>query len=278
MAAVSDVFEYIEAFPQPNSVEFEKRSAQNGSRLSTEVCPVRPADNPLTNPGPVAQTSGPALMKPQITVPFAVPFGVSRMPDPERLNATLRSLFLERESLGAEYANPYPTMQTVNALFESRFDLFLWPEPCVRELREFCWNQLYQFIGDVNGIDGNMLSRLHGHADAWFHITRNRGYFALHNHPMASWSGVYCVDAGSEQSGGLLSFPDPNSSAAMFKDAANRNLPLPYGQITREFRLEPGQLILFPSWLMHQVTPFEGQGARVTVAFNTWFTLDSRTA
>ena len=170
-------------------------------------------------------------------------------------------------------------MQSVSGVFESRFDLFRWPESCVRELREFCWGQLFQVIADVNQMPPNELQQVRGHADAWFHITRKGGYFPLHNHPMASWSGVYCVDPGQNgvgDSGGLLSFPDPNGTAAMFKDAANQRLKLPYSHSTREYLLEAGQLIIFPSWLMHQVTPFLGNGARVTVAFNAWFTLDEQ--
>ena len=32
-----------------------------------------------------------------------------------------------------------------------------------------------------------------------------------------------------------------------------------------------GQLVLFPSWVLHDVKPFEGEGERITVAFNCWF-------
>lgn len=37
------------------------------------------------------------------------------------------------------------------------------------------------------------------------------------------------------------------------------------------FKLEAGQLVLFPSWLNHQVLPHQGDGERIAVAFNTWF-------
>ncbi len=37
--------------------------------------------------------------------------------------------------------------------------------------------------------------------------------------------------------------------------------------------LKPGQLVLFPSWMQHYVSPFEpsGEGVRITVAFNARF-------
>lgn len=216
-------------------------------------------------------------MKPVISTPFAIPTALARHADAARLNTQLRELFLDRESAGNQYANDHATMRAVPSLFESRFDLFRWPEACIRELREFCWAQLFQLVADVNQMPPTELHQVRGHADAWFHITRKGGYFPLHNHPMASWSGVYCVDAGKNDgvdSGGLLSFPDPNAAAAMFKDAANQRLRLPYSHSTREYQLDAGQLIIFPSWLMHQVTPFHGDGERITVAFNAWFTRD----
>ena len=36
-------------------------------------------------------------------------------------------------------------------------------------------------------------------------------------------------------------------------------------------KFEPGQLVLFPSWILHDVKPYEGEGERITVAFNCWF-------
>jgi len=57
----------------------------------------------------------------------------------------------------------------------------------------------------------------------------------------------------------------------MFKDAANHRLPPLYGMGGRSFELKPGQLVLFPSWAYHEVLPFEGEGERITVAFNSWF-------
>jgi Putative 2OG-Fe(II) oxygenase len=30
---------------------------------------------------------------------------------------------------------------------------------------------------------------------------------------------------------------------------------------------------MFPSWVLHDVKPFEGEGERITIAFNCWFRL-----
>lgn len=211
----------------------------------------------------------------QLQPAFSVPFVLVQHPDAAAMNQQLRHLLLAREAEGATYANSKATMQIAPRLFESRFDLFKWPEGCIRELREFCWSSLYRAIGELNGYDAPMLQRLKGTADAWFHVTRHGGYFGLHNHAMASWSGVYCVDPGGDgDEGGLLNFPHPNAAGSMFIDMSTYRLRQPFGFSSRDYRLKPGQLVLFPSWLTHQVLPYMGDAERITIAFNAWFKLE----
>jgi hypothetical protein len=63
----------------------------------------------------------------------------------------------------------------------------------------------------------------------------------------------------------------PSQLANMYVDVANAKIRPPYALTGRSFRLRPGQLVLFPSWVNHEVLPFFGTGARITVAFNCWF-------
>lgn len=211
----------------------------------------------------------------QIAPGFAVPFVLCEHPDPAGLNERLRSLFLQREQAGERYANPQPLVQRNEALWESNFQLFDWPDRPVSELRDYCWQQLYRAIGELNGYTREELLRLHIGAESWFHITRRGGYFALHNHPMASWSGVYCVAAGDDRSGiddsGLLSFVSPMAANTMYLDMAIARMGQPYAYGPRNFKLKAGQLVLFPSWVLHEVRPYFGDGERITVAFNARF-------
>ncbi len=211
----------------------------------------------------------------QIAPGFAVPFVLCEHPDPVGLNERLRSLILQREQAGERYANPQPLVQRNEALWESNFQLFDWPDRPVAELRDYCWQQLYRAIGELNGYTRDELLRLHIGAESWFHITRKGGYFALHNHPMASWSGVYCVAAGDDRSGiedsGLLSFVSPMAANTMYIDMAIARMGQPYAYGPRNFKLKAGQLVLFPSWVLHEVRPYFGEGERITVAFNARF-------
>jgi uncharacterized protein (TIGR02466 family) len=213
----------------------------------------------------------------QVTPFFAVPFGFATLENCTALNGELRELFLRRASEGSRYANPRPLTQRNRQVFESEFQIFRWPEPCVQQLKEFCWSHMLQMIGMLNGYDRATVERLSIYNDAWFHITRRGGFFALHNHPNASWSGVYCVDPGQHDAdkpeSGLLSFVSPAVISSMHMDAATANLRDPFAPNIRALRLGPGQLVVFPSWILHDVKPFQGEGARITVAFNCWFEL-----
>lgn len=215
-----------------------------------------------------------------ITTAFAVPILFDQLENPEGLNRELRDLFLQCEAQGDRFANPDPFTHRNDALFESNFTLFNWPQEPVARLRDFCIGALYQAIRDLNGYDMATLQRMQIAQESWFHITRRGGYFGVHNHPMHSWSGVYCVcqegDEGRKDSG-LLTFVSPYLANQMFVDTAIQRLKPPFRIGNLPLRLKPGQLVLFPSWLLHEVTSFEpaeGEGLRITVAFNARFRME----
>lgn len=210
----------------------------------------------------------------QISSLFAVPMVEAQHPDSQSLNQQLRTLFLQRESEGSRYANDHPTMGIKPGLFESDFTVFAWPEPPIAQLREFCWASLSRAIAQVNGFGPERMNQLLLRSHTWFHITRRGGRFDFHNHPMASWSGVYCVDPGDPVPGdpesGALTFVNPLGIANMFADPANTQLRRPYALGNLAYPMTPGRLVLFPSWLQHYVQPYAGERERITVAFNCW--------
>jgi uncharacterized protein (TIGR02466 family) len=208
---------------------------------------------------------------------FAAPFVFTKHPDPTALNAALRELFIAKAREGASHANPRPITARNAPVFESNFDLFRWTDPPVQQLKEYCWTEMLRVICELNGYDAAMRSRLLIYNDAWFHVTRRGGYFGLHNHPNASWSGVYCVDPGisdaDKPQSGALTFVNPMLMSNMHVDPGNAQLGGVFANGTRSVRMVPGHFVLFPSWILHDVKPFEGEGERITVAFNCWFGL-----
>jgi len=204
---------------------------------------------------------------------FAVPFAEIQLSACERLNQELEALFLARED--AEHRNPTPSHIPQAELFESRFNLFRWPDPCVQELRRFVLDSIAQTVLQVTTLRAQDLAALRFQNHTWFHITRHAGSFVAHNHPLASWSAVYCVRAGEpvpeQPQSGLLRFFDPRQGADAYLDPANASLHPPYALTSLEFRLTPGQLIIFPSYVFHEVAPFYGRDTRITVSTNCWF-------
>jgi hypothetical protein len=210
----------------------------------------------------------------QIRPVFAVPFGEGRLEDCERLNRDLEALFLSREN--DEYRNPSPTHIPQLEMFESRFNLFSWPEPCLQELRTFVLSSVIQTVRGVSRLEQTDLARLQLHNHTWFHVTRYAGSFVAHNHPLASWSAVYCVRPGERSAAhprsGMLRFIDTRAGADAYLDIGNRRLQPAFAYGPHEVLLEAGQLIVFPSFVFHEVSPFYGRDTRITVATNCWFT------
>jgi uncharacterized protein (TIGR02466 family) len=215
---------------------------------------------------------------PRIMPFFAVPMAFDKLENCARLNAELRELFIARATEGGAQANPRPLTQRNRQVFESNFALFRSPERCIQQLKEYCWRNLMQVIRELNRYDNAMMSRILIYNDAWFHVTRRGGFFAIHNHPNAAWSGVYCVAPGQHDAdkpdSGLLSFLNPSVAGSMYLDVSNTNVQAPYSFNIQHVRLEAGQLVIFPSWLLHDVKPFEGEGERITVSFNCWFGIE----
>ncbi|WP_419571051.1 putative 2OG-Fe(II) oxygenase [Rheinheimera sp.] len=213
-------------------------------------------------------------LEPQILPMFATPFVVVSFPDPERMNAGLSEFFDLLTSQGNQYRNKHPHNYVQDELFESNFDLFKFDQPDVQALRNFILQSIGWVITKLNGYSREQMDKIQLFADAWFHITEFGGYFYTHNHPMASWSAVYCVDPGDDVEGkpdsGVLRFHDPRPHCNAYLDGGNAGLNGVYNTSNFNFKLQPGQLVIFPSYLQHEVAPFFGKKRRITVAVNCW--------
>ena len=196
------------------------------------------------------------------------------MPGCEALNQSLRNLFIRWEQDTSRTRSSVPTPVIKVAVYESSFDLFSNPEPEIQTLRQFCLQTLGYVIAKMNVYSNQEMAGLRIFEHSWYHLTRHAGYTAQHNHPMASWSGVYCVDPGDpapdHPNSGMLRFLEARSTASMYLDPGNAHLQPPYAFGDVAFPMTAGQLLLFPSYLMHEVAPYYGQRERITVAFNAW--------
>lgn len=207
-------------------------------------------------------------------VDFGTPFFSAKNPDAD-LNPALTEFFLELEQQGERYRNPDRTPSHQVEIFESAFDLFNWNQPSVQAMRQFCMANVWRAVQQCNGYSVEHCKGLQAVVDSWFHITRTGGYIATHTHPMASWSGVYMVDPGGEpegdELGGVINFKDTRPQANMYIDPGNQRMQRPFSHGSINYPMKPGDLMLFPSWVQHEVTPYLGRKPRITVAFNCSF-------
>ncbi|UYP67367.1 TIGR02466 family protein [Thalassobacter stenotrophicus] len=103
---------------------------------------------------------------------------------------------------------------------------------------------------------------------AWMNANPPGGFNAPHTHPGAHWSGVYYVAQPDveEGSSGQIEFLDPRTDLPNW-----RLLQAPAFRAKKAIRPKPGELILFPSYLVHWVYPNETSEERVSIAFNATF-------
>jgi hypothetical protein len=206
---------------------------------------------------------------------FAVPFALAKNADCAALHGELRRYFDDQISGACAALGSAAHAQREPRVYESGPDLFSVNEPCVKQLREFCLREILSVVCTLNGFDESTARSLVMQYSAWFRVVRRGGYLDLHHHPNSSWSGIYCVDPGhhdADKTGsGLLTFVNPAVAHGMFVDASNKNLVEAFSAQSRSVSLVPGQLVLFPSSVLHQVNPYEGEGTRITVSFTCSF-------
>jgi uncharacterized protein (TIGR02466 family) len=209
---------------------------------------------------------------------FATPIVSASIPDSEQLNRELVPLFLDKEQAGDVFRHEMRIPTQVGPVFESRFDLFEWPEAPVQRLAGEVHNVLFHLVERMNGYSAEEMANFTFFYDSWFHVTRPGGYQSIHYHPGASWSGIYAVQVGDSVEGrpesGQVKFYDPRGPAFMHVDPGNERLAPRYTANPVYLQHKPGRLVIFPSWLMHEVLPYVGQAERIVVAFNAWITRD----
>lgn len=106
----------------------------------------------------------------------------------------------------------------------------------------------------------------------WANINPPGGYNRGHTHPGALLSGVYYVQAPTEC--GRLLFQDPRAQALVIPPKFNDEQSLNAESWSQVFyEAIEGRLIIFPSWLQHEVEPNSSplsspHNDRISISFN----------
>jgi len=194
------------------------------------------------------------------------------VPDAAALNAELRQVIQQREK-------SHPSAQKSNlGGWQSSWDMDRWGGAAAVKLLAFARNLANGVTTKPDGAGGE--GPYPGHfavtwiGNMWANINRSGDANEYHSHPGAYWSGVYYVDDGGIDDdpslGGELEFMDPRGPMAAIY-APHLAVAMPGG--LKAGANEPvipkaGRLVMFPSWLLHQVRPYRGNAERISVAFN----------
>ena len=190
---------------------------------------------------------------------FPTPVVLHDWPESTDLNSALREIILTEEQ-----QSPGLSKSNVGG-WHSDMGFVLRDDPPIRHLME----RIRVMVGETTRLmmkPGNYKYAV----DGWANVLREGQYNSIHVHPNSTWSGVYYVTGnpppvpgkGSPEFSGKIEFIDPRPGASATYSVQNvmqRRCLLSPG---------PGAMILFPSWMQHQVHPYFGADVRISIAFN----------
>jgi uncharacterized protein (TIGR02466 family) len=111
----------------------------------------------------------------------------------------------------------------------------------------------------------DMRGRVLAMTDCWANVMRAGAVHSLHLHPVSFISGTYYVEV--PRGAGQLKFEDPRLGLHMAAPPRRAHAP-PRFQAFVSVPATAGDLLLFESWLRHEVPPAQFTGERISISFN----------
>jgi uncharacterized protein (TIGR02466 family) len=203
----------------------------------------------------------------QIQGLFPTPLISSVLPNSSGLCADLRALILERrtQSQGEKRSNV--------GGWQSEADFPAWSGTpgsiLIEAVREVA--DVYTVLVQEGQLERH---RIDWGVRAWANVSERGAANELHYHPGAYWSCVFYVDDGgidgSDAYGGALEFVDPRGPVPLMHAPTVKMAIAQCANAGLGERIYPknGMLVMFPSWLGHRVTAYNGNGTRISIAIN----------
>lgn len=145
-------------------------------------------------------------------------------------------------------------------------DLLKHDDPAIRGFHAALDAAIAEYDADLPDLPGHphIDGRPGGYAlDVWGNILRAQGHQDGHIHNLGWLSGVYYVEMPE-----ILSADDPGYQGWIEFNRPGYGIP-DHGKATaHRVCPKPGMIVLFPSYVWHHTVPFEGEGERISVAFD----------
>ncbi len=99
----------------------------------------------------------------------------------------------------------------------------------------------------------------------WANLLKSWGHHSGHIHPQSIISGTLYVEVPSGS--GAIRFEDPRLPLMMSAPPREKNAPEELQPFV-SLQPRPGLLLMWESWLRHEVRPGRGRGERLSISFN----------
>jgi len=134
-----------------------------------------------------------------------------------------------------------------------------------KPLSEFIWNSVLEYVKFVGYSVNNLQTIRLG--VVWANINSKYSYHEQHTHPNSYLSGVYYLKV--PKNSGKINFIDPRNAMRSIELAPDQERTLTDPLVRNiEVDAQEGYLLLFPSWLGHEVQQNLSHDDRVSIAFN----------
>jgi uncharacterized protein (TIGR02466 family) len=117
----------------------------------------------------------------------------------------------------------------------------------------------------VRKLPYELSGRMFGMTDCWLNVMPAGVVHSLHLHPASFVSGTHYVAV--PKGAGALKFEDPRLANFMATPPRRRNAPVAQRAFV-DMPAKSGDVVLFESWLRHEVPPAAYDGERVSISFN----------
>ena len=137
-------------------------------------------------------------------------------------------------------------------------------ETKLKKIKEFCEQQIKKYVEIIISPSQELEFYI---TESWINVTKPGEFHHLHYHPNSIISGVFYVNTVPEDH---INLTDPNYKVKAIFNLGDQKEYNPWNSTQWWLPVEDNQLILFPSWLEHEVKHVEGNKNRISISFNTF--------